>query len=123
MIDLLVKDLDKEMTVAETEEKDAQADYEQMMKDSAEKRAEDSKALENKEAAKADMEESLQKNKEATKAAGKELGATEQYIMSLHADCDWLLKYFDVRREARASEADALEKAKAVLNGADYSLV
>merc|ERR1719271_1833389 len=43
MIDLLVKDLDKEMTVAKTEEKDAQEDYEQMMKDSAEKRAEDSK--------------------------------------------------------------------------------
>merc|ERR1719199_1954995 len=38
MIDLLVKDLDKEMTVAQTEEKDAQEDYEQMMKDSAEKR-------------------------------------------------------------------------------------
>merc|ERR1719456_605701 len=29
MIDLLVKDLDKEMTEAQTEEKDAQADYEQ----------------------------------------------------------------------------------------------
>jgi septal ring factor EnvC (AmiA/AmiB activator) len=123
MIDILIKDLDKEMTVAETEEKDAQEDYEQMMKDSAEKRAGDSKALENKEAAKADMEESLQKNHESTKAATKELGATEQYIMTLHADCDWLLKYFDVRMEARASETDALEKAKAVLNGADYSLV
>merc|ERR1719482_347293 len=32
MIDLLIKDLDKEMTVAKTEEKDAQCDYEQMMK-------------------------------------------------------------------------------------------
>ena len=30
MIDLLVKDLTKEMTVAETEEKDAQGDYEQV---------------------------------------------------------------------------------------------
>merc|ERR1719433_53383 len=38
MMDMLVKDLDKEMTVAETEEKDSQADYEQAMKDSAEKR-------------------------------------------------------------------------------------
>merc|ERR1719460_2611621 len=38
MIDLLVKDLDKEMTVAKAEEKDAQEDYEQMMKDSADKR-------------------------------------------------------------------------------------
>merc|ERR1712146_156361 len=32
MIDLLVKDLDKEMTVAKAEEKDAQGDYEQFMK-------------------------------------------------------------------------------------------
>merc|ERR1719392_587706 len=41
MIDLLIKDLDKEMTVAKTEEKDSQADYEAMMKDSAAKRADD----------------------------------------------------------------------------------
>merc|ERR1719272_1611853 len=45
MIDLLIKDLDKEMTEASTQEKDSQADYEQLMKDSAAKRAEDSKAL------------------------------------------------------------------------------
>ena len=38
MIDMLVADLDKEMTEAETEEKNAQADYEEMMADSAEKR-------------------------------------------------------------------------------------
>merc|ERR1719206_1099313 len=45
MIDLLIKDLDKEMTVATTEEKDAQADYEVFMKDSAEKRTLDSENL------------------------------------------------------------------------------
>merc|ERR1719225_2303530 len=42
MIDLLIADLDKEMTEAETDEKDAQADYETLMKDSASKRTEDS---------------------------------------------------------------------------------
>merc|ERR1719198_2090536 len=79
MIDLLIKDLDKEMTEAETAEKDAQADYEALMKDSAEKRTKDSKSLTEEEA-----------------AAEKELGATMQYIASLHAECDWLLKYFDM---------------------------
>jgi len=123
MIDLLIKDLDKEMTEAETEEKDAQGDYEAMMKDSSEKRAEDAKALENKESAKADMEESLQKTKGEVTASGKELGATVEYIQSLHAECDWLLQYFDMRKEARSSEVDAMTKAKAVLNGADYSFV
>jgi hypothetical protein len=35
MIDLLIRDLDKEITEAETEESDAQKDYEEMMDDSA----------------------------------------------------------------------------------------
>merc|ERR1719401_1014462 len=110
------------MTVAETEEKDAQADYETMMKDSAEKRAEDAKALADKEAAVANMQASLQQNTEDKASTSKELSATLQYIHSLHNECDWLLQYFEVRKEARASEVDALLKAKAVLSGADYSL-
>merc|ERR1719190_145669 len=102
MIDLLVKDLDKEMTVAETEEKDAQADYEQMMKDSAAKRAEDSKSLSDKEGALADMQAALEKSTEEKTSTVKELSATLQYIQSLHSECDWLLQYFEVRKEARA---------------------
>merc|ERR1719456_942047 len=123
MIDLLVKDLDKEMTVAKTEEKDAQGDYEAMMKDSAAKRADDSKMLADKEGALANMQASLESSQDDKASAQKELGATLQYIQSLHNECDWLLQYFDVRKEARTSEIDALGKAKAVLSGADYSLV
>merc|ERR1719191_2211199 len=93
MIDLLIKDLDKEMTLAD------------------------------KEGALADAQASLEKDTESKASNTKELGATLQYISSLHSECDWLLQYFEVRKEARASEVDALEKAKAVLSGADYSLV
>jgi len=123
MIDLLIADLDKEMTVAETDEKDAQADYETLMKDSASKRTKDSKLLSEKETIKAETEADLETNTEEKAAAGKELMSTMQYIQSLHNECDWLLKYFDVRQEARASEIEALGKAKAVLNGADYSFL
>lgn len=123
MMDLLLKDLEKEMTEATTTEKDAQADYEKMMSDSAEKRAADSKSLADKKSALADAEADLEAHKSAKGSAEKELGATMAYIASLHAECDWLLKYFDVRKAARDSEIDALGKAKAVLSGADYSLV
>merc|ERR1719502_417788 len=111
------------MTVAKAEEKDAQGDYEQMMKDSAEKRAGDSKNLADSEATLADMQAQLEKDTEEKASTSKELVATHQYIQSLHNECDWLLQYFDVRKEARTSEIDALGKAKAVLSGADYSLV
>merc|ERR550539_725381 len=65
MIDLLIKDLDKEMTEAEVQEKDSQADYEQAMSDSAAKRAQDTKTLTDKTAAKAALEGDLQAHKES----------------------------------------------------------
>merc|ERR1711957_899915 len=123
MIDTLVRDVTKEMTESEAEEKDAQGDYEQLMSDSKDKRATDSKALTEKGSTKAQMETQLETSTEGRASSGKELMATEGYISSLHAECDWLLKYFDMRKEARTNEIDALEKAKAVLSGADFSLV
>jgi septal ring factor EnvC (AmiA/AmiB activator) len=123
MLNLLITDLDKEMAEAETTEKDSQADYEELMQESAAKRAEDSKSLADKEKAKADMEADLQAHTEKLGSAKKDLAATLKYIHGLHLECDWLLKYYDVRAEMRAGEVDALGKAKAVLNGADYSLL
>merc|ERR1719511_360231 len=123
MIDLLLADLDKEMTEAETTEKDAQADYEAAMIDAAGKRTADSRLLSEKESIKAETEADLEAKTEDKAATSAELMSTMKYISSLHAECDWLLKYFDVRKEARASEIDALGKAKAVLSGADYSLL
>merc|ERR1719174_1937871 len=123
MIDLLIRDLDKEMTEAETEEKDAQADYEQSMKHSAAKRSDDSQALAHKGAAKADLEGDLESHKEQKGATAKELMATLKYVQSLHSECDWLIQYFEARKEAREGEVDSLRKAKSVLSGADFSFV
>merc|ERR1719247_1750696 len=111
------------MTEAETEEKNAQKDYEQMMSDSAAKRAEDSRTVTEKEGTKASLESELQGAKDAKRAEEKELLATREYLQNLHNECDWLLENFDLRKQARADEVDALKKAKAVLSGADFSLV
>jgi chromosome segregation ATPase len=123
MIDTLIRDLEKEMTEAELTEKDAQEDYETFMKDSADKRAQDSKTLTDKEGALADLEAGLGEQKANLESTTKELAATNDYIANLHLECDFLLKYYDMRKEARTNEIDAMEKAKAVLNGADYSLI
>merc|ERR1719498_1017414 len=105
------------MTEATAEEKDAQGDYEQFISDSAEQRAEDSKSLTDKEAAKADMGAQLEEQQATKTSTTQELSATLEYIASLHAECDWLVQYFEVRKEARAGEIDALGKAKAILSG------
>merc|ERR1712070_1127425 len=59
MIDTLIKDLDTEMTEAETEEKLAQEEYEELMADSASKRASDSKSITTKAGEKASTEKAL----------------------------------------------------------------
>uniref|UniRef100_A0A7S4VHV1 Uncharacterized protein n=1 Tax=Alexandrium monilatum TaxID=311494 RepID=A0A7S4VHV1_9DINO len=123
MIDLLVRDLDKQFQEAEVTEKDAQRDYEATMSEAAHKRAADSKSITDKSASKASEQEMLQMEKEGKATATKDLAMTLKYIQSLHGECDWLMKYFDVRKEARADEVDALGRAKAILNGADFSLM
>lgn len=123
MIDLLVNDLDREMQTSEVEEKEAQKEYTQMMADSAEKRAQDSKLITEKESMKAELESELESSKEGKLSTTKELMGTLEYISGLHKECDWLLKNYEVRKEARSSEVDALGKAKAVLSGADFSFV
>merc|ERR1719163_1203047 len=121
MIDTLVNDVETEMQEAKLEEEDAQGDYEKFMGDAKAKRAEDSKSMTDKEAALADTSDSLVTNKEALKNKKFEQMETEKFIGGLHADCDWLLKYYEMRKEARTNEIDAMAKAKDVLNGADYS--
>merc|ERR1719502_1657244 len=123
MMDMLVKDLDKEMTTAETTEKDSQADYEVMMKDSAAKRAADSTLVSEKEATKADTTAELEAHKETKGATMKELEGTIETIKALHSECDWLVEMYSVRKEARAGEVESLKKAKAVLSGSDFSLI
>jgi hypothetical protein len=123
MMDMLVADLDKEMQEMDVEEKDAQKEYETFTRDAAEKRVMDSKSITEKEGAKADAEALLEKETGERTDKMKEALATVSFIGNLHKDCDWLLQNFDVRKEARTGEVESLKKAKAVLSGADFSLV
>merc|ERR1740115_559733 len=123
MIDLIVADVDKEIQTMEVEEKNGQKAYEGFMSDASEKRAQDSKTIVDKDGAKAETEEELQTNGDSKGSKTTEAMETAKYIGGLHEECDWLLKYYEERKSARTGEIDALGKAKAVLSGADYSLV
>merc|ERR1719333_1274778 len=93
-----------------------------MMDDAAKKRHEDTKAIGEKESAKADAEQAQTAAEESKASEDAELAATTEYEVQLHSECDWLLQNFDIRKEARAKETDALKNAKAILSGADFSL-
>jgi len=44
-----------------------------------------------------------------------------ELLQGYHAQCDYVLKYFDIRQKSRAEEMDAIEEAKAILSGANFS--
>merc|ERR1719460_2998091 len=123
LIDVMIKDLTKELTEAKTNEKLSQEDYEKTMKDASEKRALDTKNLADKQKGKAQLEADLEANSETKGATTKTLMATLEHIQSLHGECDWLLQYFQVRKEARNGEIESLKTAKSVLSGADFALI
>jgi len=123
MIDLLVADLTKEMTESDVEEKNAQAEYEQLIKDSADKRAGDSKSISDKEGNKVELQGNTLKMQQERKDKMQESMAKMESMKSLHGECDWLVSNYATRKEARASEIENLTNAKAVLSGADYSFL
>jgi len=123
LIQKLANELKMEIQANEMDEKNAQEDYEELMAESASKRAADSKTITEKETQKAGLEGDLEAAKKDKKAAATDLMALGEYVAQLHGNCDFLLKNFDVRKEARSGEIDAIGKAKAVLSGADYSLL
>jgi hypothetical protein len=121
LIDRLKNDLEKDMQENAHDEEEAQKDYESFMSDSVAKRTADSKAVTEKEAQKAELEADLMAAKDQKKTKVAELMATQEYISQLHGSCDFLLQNYDLRKEARANEVEALKNAKAVLSGADFS--
>lgn len=123
LIDSIKSDLEKDMLQNDNDEAQSQKSYEEFMADSAAKRKADSRTITEKEDQKAGLEADLVAAKDAKTRANGELLNTRKYISELHVSCDFLVQNFDLRKESRASEIDALQNAKAVLSGADYSLL
>jgi len=121
MMDTIIKDLGDDMKDMEYEEKTAQKDYAELMADSQETRAGDSKALTGKTATKAEVETELMTTKEIRSATATDLKQIATVIADLHAACDFIMQNFDLRKEARTNEIEGLKNAKAVLSGANFS--
>lgn len=123
LLSTLIGDVKKQIEEMQASEQDSQAEYEQFMKESKEKLVSEAKALTEKELAKAHAEVTLQKHVQELKTVNGHAAANDEYLVSLHKECDFMLEHFKVRRDARTSEIDALHRAKSVLSGADLSFL
>lgn len=56
----------------------------------------------------------------AALAKGEEISKLEEQLSGVHGDCDYVLKFFDIRQTARVQEIESLAEAKAILSGANF---
>merc|ERR1719353_756639 len=121
LLQRLTKDLQDGITDAEHDEKTSQKDYETLMSDSSTSRAQKAESITEKEAAKADLDLKVENASEKKTALEQELMNIKDYLSKLHAQCDFLVENYDVRKAARETELESLANAKAVLSGANFS--
>merc|ERR1719390_15199 len=121
LMDMLLKELGGDLTTSEFEEKTAQKDYERLMSDSQASRSQNVASITDKEAAKADMDTAVENTKAKLDSQQASLADIKQYILQLHAKCDFIIDNYDLRKAARENELTSLANAKATLSGADFS--
>merc|ERR1719428_2792180 len=113
----LKEEITADMAEAETEEKFSAKDYTRVMKEAKETHAQDTKSLTTQKNMKAELEVKLTEAKEARVTTMKELENINMYMVQLHTECDFLLRNFEARTEARVNEAVGLKSAESVLTG------
>jgi len=121
LMEMLAKELQDGIVESEHDEETAQKDYERLMSDSQASRAQMVESITSKEASKADLDTKVESTKQAKTAQEAELSNIKNYIAQLHANCDFLIDNYDLRKQARANEQDSLKNAKSVLSGANFS--
>jgi hypothetical protein len=119
LMDMLLKELGTDISDAENEEKTSQKDYERLMADSQVTRHQNAASITDKEAAKADMDTAIEETKAKLDSQQTSLANLHQYILQLHASCDFLVENYDLRKAARENELTSLATAKSTLSGAN----
>jgi len=99
------------------DEQKLQEDYERFVSDTNKSVSLKRQQIVNQNAAKAMAEQALITAKEDLKAKAEELENLGQTASAISMDCDFLVRNFDVRAQARDEEIEALREAKAVLSG------
>jgi chromosome segregation ATPase len=66
----------------------------------------------------AETESALSKTEETQLANEEMLESLKSTLTGLHAECDYVMKYFKLRQQARQEEMDSINEAMAILSGA-----
>lgn len=115
MLDMMAKNVEKDMIGLKQEELHVQSDYDTLIKEAKSQRAVHTKSVDEQESQKVELKFKLMKAKEEIRT--KEPMVTNEALEDLHKSCDGLTQSFDDNRRSRASDVKSLNEAKTVLSG------
>lgn len=104
-------------------ENDSQKTYEEYIADSNAANAAASENIMNKSGAMAKADKDKIQATESRDATIQDLLLLGEANAALHQECDFLIKNFEVRQNARAEEIDSLFNAKAIFSGANFGFL
>jgi len=111
---------DANLSTSQKEETASQKAYEEFVKDTNNSIETKNRDITNKSEEKATAEVDKTQALEDKDTATAEKTQLQNEATDLHSSCDFVLKNFDIRQEARDQEVEALRQAKAILSGAKF---
>merc|ERR1719240_1621802 len=120
MIQNIIEESKEVAADALTAVNEAMAAYDSYMKDSNAAIETMSKSIVTKSEELATVDERKAKADGDLKSTEMDLLKLAEYKMNLHTQCDFVMKYFDIRQQKRAEEIEALQQAKAIFSGANF---
>jgi hypothetical protein len=118
---LVKEDVEKDIALAEKQEADAVKAFDETKADMEKTIEAGNKAIDEYKSEKADQEGVATDNTEERASEKATLDSTMEEIQNLKPGCDFILINYEVRVKKRHVEIDGLKKAKAILQGGDFS--
>jgi chromosome segregation ATPase len=122
LLQMVIDDAHREEVDLEADENKAQSMYGEFVGSSTASIEADRASIAEKEKHVAETSGELSKTEESQLANGEMLESLDGTLTGLHAECDYVMKYFKLRQQARQEEMDSIEEAKAILSGAKFGL-
>jgi len=121
LLSLIIEDAHRTDATFNADEQQAQKDYAGYVAATTASIEADRVAIAEKEEQDASAEGEKSETEESQLANQASLDKLAELLTGIHGQCDFVLKYFDIRQKSRAEEIDAIEEAKAILSGANFA--
>jgi peptidoglycan hydrolase CwlO-like protein len=118
----IISEAEQEGKVLVLNENDQQRIYGEFVASATASIEADRNTIAEKEKHTAESSGALSKTEESQLANQEMLDSLDGQLTALHAECDYVIKYFKLRQNARQEEMDSIEEAKAILSGANFGL-